>query len=268
MLIRHVKFGKQWLMTFLYLICCVIVKAQPSEIITDRPDQTESSVVVGKGILQIETGVVFSKRDYFIISYPDYLQTRDFATTLVRYGIHDRIELRLASAYTVLDYSDPHPTFKGLQPLSVGAKIALAAEHGIWPEIAFIGHLTLPWIGDDVFVPDHVTPDFRFSFAHTLSDRFSLGYNLGMEWGDGVCCIETILYTISLGASLFGPVSGFIESYGDIGDFLNQVDYGFTALINPDLQIDFSHGFCLWCNDNDHFFNAGISARFGGKQEE
>lgn len=255
-------FGKIILMTFLCVIGFVTLQSQDNALSTDRPDQTEASSVVGKGVLQIETGAVFSKKMVILgHSDRDILRTRDYATTLMRYGIDDRVELRLATSYTELDFVS-NQDFSGFQPLTLGAKVALAKESGIWPEIALIGHLTFPWIGDEIFVPDKITPDFRFSLSHTLSQRFSLGYNLGMEWEEGVCC-ASIIYTIALGASLFGPVSGFVESYGDIGDFLNLVDYGFTVLITPDLQLDFSHGFCLWCYDNDHFLNAGISARFG-----
>lgn len=60
--------------------------SQDSEpLVTDRPDATESSVTVGDGTLQIETGFIFE--DYTSSSI-DYTQ-QDFhiATTLFRYGI-------------------------------------------------------------------------------------------------------------------------------------------------------------------------------------
>ena len=239
------------------------------EMATDRPDQTEASSTVGQGVLQVETGVVFSK-----VTYPQFNggssteKVRDYGTTLIRYGVFDNIELRLATALT--DY--PFGMFAritGLNPLAMGVKIDIHPEQGLRPELAFIGHLTFPWIGDENLVPEYVASDFRFSLSHTLSDRFSLGYNVGMAW-DGVNPQGSFLYTIALGAGITGPVSGFVELFGEIpeeGNFAHNADIGLTMLLNPDLQLDASYGFNLYNRDvsKTQFLNAGISARFGNE---
>lgn len=242
-----------------------ILHAQKDPLVTDRPDQTEAPIVVGKGAFQIETGAVFSKMNYFVTHHTDVLRTHDYATTLLRMGISDRVELRLASAYTDLEYDfDNEPArFSGLRPITFGTKVSLARESGVWPEVAFIGHLTLPWIGD-LYVPEKIAPDFRFSLAHTLSERFALGYNLGMEW-DGDGGDANFIYTISLGAGLFGPVSGFVELFGETQGQLAKFDYGFTVLVSPDIQFDISHGFDLGGIDNHRFLSAGVSLRFGAE---
>ena len=56
-------------------------------IVTDRPDVTESSIVVPKGSLQFENGITWTT--------DRGNQSVDFAETLVRFGLSTRTELRL-----------------------------------------------------------------------------------------------------------------------------------------------------------------------------
>jgi hypothetical protein len=223
---------------------------------------------MGKGAVQIETGLVLTRHKHEFFN-GRLEKTNDYATTLVRVGILDNVELRFISAYTRFDNGFPgSAVVTGLQPLSVGVKFKLAEERGAWPEVAFLGHVTLPWIGDDAFVPDFIAPDFRFSLAHTLSDRFSLGYNLGMSW-DGSDARASFLYTIALGAAVIGPIGAFVELYGDIPeklDWRHNLDFGLTVLLTPDLQLDSSYGIPLQPSVYEHFFSAGVSFRFASRK--
>jgi hypothetical protein len=265
MFIPSSRFGRQLFLVILCMLNGLIVHAQENEMATDRPDQTEASSVVGKGVFQIETGVVFSKEELEFFNTVGDIKINDYATTLLRYGIRENIELRLITAYTEVRWPTPSiPDDGGLQPLAVGVKIAIAEENGFWPEIAYIGHLTLPWVGSDAFVPTHIGGDFRFSLSHTLSDRFAFGYNLGFDW-DGNTSRPAFVYTAALGVAVAGPVSMFVEVFGDdrVTGWYHLADLGFTVLITRNLQFDSSYGFGLNSGNNMHFFNAGLSARFG-----
>ena len=62
-----------------------------SPLVTDRPDATEASSTVGKGVFQIETGGFYE-------SYKDGNETFElntYNTTLLRYGILDNLEIRV-----------------------------------------------------------------------------------------------------------------------------------------------------------------------------
>lgn len=103
----------------------------------------------------------------------------------------------------------------------------------------------------------------RFSFAHTLSDRFSLGYNLGVEW-NGESAVPSYFYSIALGSGITDKLGMFIESYGLIlkeseGEHL--LDMGFTYLMLPNLQLDISGGIGLNDESIDNFISAGLSLR-------
>ncbi|HLF65348.1 MAG TPA: transporter [Saprospiraceae bacterium] len=245
-----------------------LLKGQDNNIATDRPGEGESSSVVSRGVLQIETGVAFSKHEIEFFN-GTIEKTRDFGTTLIRYGVFQDIEVRIATAVTNYEES----TFirnTGLQPITVGTKIALHPQKGLRPELALLGHITLPWIGDEQLVPDFIAPDFRLCLSHALSERFSLGYNLGMSW-DGNSPRGSFVYTLSLEASLVEQVSAFAEIYGEGLEGLgwtHHADFGVSVLMTPDLQFDVSYGLTLsrGLGRKTHFLNAGISTRFGGKK--
>ena len=82
------------------------------QISTDRPDQTEASVVLLKNMLQIESGFTFQEEEVF--------------NTLFRYGISEKFELRLNTNYLLLDSPDgkniPSPRFGDIE---IGAKIQI-----------------------------------------------------------------------------------------------------------------------------------------------
>ena len=83
------------------------------QIITDRPDQTESSVTLPINILQVESGYSFQEEEVF--------------NTLFRYGISNSIELRLNTNLLFLDrYNNglrlDSPKFGDLE---LGAKIQI-----------------------------------------------------------------------------------------------------------------------------------------------
>ena len=64
-----------------------VARAQSPEMVTDRPDQTESATVVPWGLLQVETGYLFA-RDGDVDGYA-------VPGTLFRLGLGGRLELRI-----------------------------------------------------------------------------------------------------------------------------------------------------------------------------
>jgi hypothetical protein len=77
----------------IFLLCCSITLAA-QEIITDRPDQTESSSTIQKGNLQIESGLLLE----FLGEDISCSERNILApTTLIRYGLLDFAELRIVS---------------------------------------------------------------------------------------------------------------------------------------------------------------------------
>ncbi|MBU1369122.1 MAG: transporter [Bacteroidetes bacterium] len=234
------------------------------ELITDRPDQTESSVVVPLRSLQIETGFVLENDETDLIKQKSFT----YNTTLLRFGLLKNLELRLGLEYlgekVEIKKNDTLNSFSGLSPIYTGFKVKIADEDGWKPEIAFLGGLVLPFTANDDFKPEYSAATVRFAFSHTLSERFSLGYNLGAEWG-GVTAIPGYFYSIAIGFGLAENLGLFVESYGLIpeeGVSEHLIDAGFTYLIIPNFQIDISGGIGLNNNAIDNFISLGFTYRF------
>jgi hypothetical protein len=240
------------------------------ELVTDRPDQTESSSTVPYGSIQIEMGWLYSDED------SADLETDTFPQALLRCGLAENLELRfgydgyiwqnaVGSRAGALDD-------EGGGDLSAGFKVELWNEEGWRPETAFISNLGLP-TGKGPFSSERFDPDYRLAFSHTLSDRFSLGYNLGQAWRteeDAAGDRDTrhdFIYTAALGVGLTEKLGGFVEFFGDIptgsnGGPTNSLDGGFTFLIADNLQLDISSGIGLSGEADDWFVSAGFSIRF------
>src|ERR1043165_1595199 len=157
----------------------------------DRPDQTETPSIVPKGYIQIETGIGYEQDGWGV-------GTLTIPTILSKYGVTDRFEVRLITE--VVSYHILANKKTGLVPVEVGFKTNLIQENGIIPTISFIGHLSVPDAASPKFKGHFSHPRFRFAFEHTLSDDFSIGYNLGLEWeggGEG-----DFVYTLTGGYSL------------------------------------------------------------------
>ena len=241
----------------------LLVSAQEKpELVTDRPDQTEAPVLVPKGAIQVETGFQIETDRQKNIETKNYT----YNTTLLKYGVNEHFELRLINEYlgtsTHVEGDTKTTKVSGLSPLALGVKIKLAEEKGFWPQAAFIGHVNLV-SGSTEYEPDYTAADFRFTFAHTLSEKFSLSYNLGAEW-DGETPDAAFLYTLSLGYRLNDRIGTFIEGYSFFPEHSkadNRVDAGVTFLITPLVQWDISGGLGLSDNAPDGFVSTGLSFR-------
>ncbi len=238
-------------------------QSQTPPLVTDRPDQTESSSTVPKHFLQIETGFILENNT------TDLMRDKSFAynTTLSRYGLLDNFELRLGLDFLGnqittkrTDYTQNTTSFS---PLYAGFKVKVVEESGLRPEIAFLGALVLPFTASSDYKPSYSAANMRFAFEHTLSDRFSLGYNLGAEW-DGETAVPDYFYSVAIGYELSGNLGAFIESFGSIpeaGTAQHQLDAGFTYLISPNFQLDISGGIGLNKEAPDNFVSIGLSYR-------
>lgn len=235
-------------------------------LITDRPDATEASSVVGKGILQIETGGLYESYEENNIKTENYI----YNTTLVRYGISDNFEFRLgwdfAEGITKVNGTKTNNVTSGFSPLLLGMKVAIAEEKNGWPEVALIGHVFPLFIASTDFRPETTGVDFRFSLSHTLSEKSSIGYNIGAEWGNDSPEAAAI-YTLAYGYSITDKFGFYIELYGDFPEDNSANHYwdgGFTYLASNDLQFDAYVGTSI-TKGQDILLGLGLSYRIPKK---
>jgi hypothetical protein len=236
----------------------VDVKAQ--EMVTDRPDQTESAEITPRKRVQVEAGYLYEK------SEDDAAEvTGSSVGTLIRYGLFDILELRMGAEYKHQKISVSAPGFtdessSGFTPLSLGAKLLLAREKGALPQTALLFHISIPDAASEEFKTVYGAPSLKLCMSNTLSDRLSLGYNIGGEMDSFTNEFEAI-YTVSLGASLSDKVGAFAEVFGSAGDEHRiNADGGITYSVRENLQLDISGGLDL--DTKDYFIGTGISVRF------
>lgn len=235
---------------------------QPNDLVTDRPDQTESSIAVPHKSFQIETGFSMS-----VGNYTDRWEgSVGYGETLLRYGLFDGMELRLAMDYSTMmtEYSFGGPiieTKKGFSPVALGTKINLTEQRGWIPEMALIMHVVVPVFSSD-FTLNYAVPDLILAASHKISQRFSLGYNLGMEWADEDSS-PTKKYSAVAGFGLSDRIGMYLETFGSFsqGEFMSMIDGGFTFLMLPNLQFDISGGLGITASSPDFFVSTGLSYR-------
>ena len=230
-----------------------------SPLVTDRPDQTESSSTVPGGYLQIETGIVY---DNFEMGSTT-VTSLGVATTLLRLGITDNFELRTASQFLnqTVRAGDVEITDIGVGGLDVGTKIYFFEETYYMPEVSLIANFNLP-VGADAFVGDKITPSVILAMSNTLSSSIGLGYNIGVEFAEES---QNIFFlSAALGIGLTDKLSCFIESYNFLSSDNNPqlfADAGFTYLLSNDFQFDVSAGYGLNDEYTSWFINGGFSYR-------
>ncbi|MEO6734562.1 MAG: transporter [Ferruginibacter sp.] len=228
---------------------------QTDEIETDRPGETESPFIVPENFIQIENGFSIDKQN-------GESKTYKIPSTLWKYGLNERFEFRLITE--LVSEKENNKTETGLKPLTLGFKVNICAEKGLIPMTSFIGHLTSTNLGSAAFHTPYFAPSFRFTMRRTLTEKISLGYNLGAEW-DGETAEPTFIYTLSTELSFTKKLGGFVEVYGfapQDSKADHNIDGGLTYLLNNNLMIDISGGYGLTENARDNFLSVGLSYRF------
>lgn len=226
---------------------------QKPNIITDRPDQTESSSVIPKRSLQIESGVLVGFTETTNVSE----KLVAAPSTLIRLGLTENIELRVFNQYESLKNQNTGHKHSGISDLEIGAKIQLFQKENANTEVAFLSHLIIP-TGSKALTNDKYGTINKLSIAHDLNENFSVGYNLGYNYygeGDG-----DFTYSLAIGHSFTDKVGLYIEPYGEVVEFNEHVmnaDAGITFLLKPNFQLDVSFGTGL--NHTMNYMSAGFS---------
>ncbi len=261
-----------------------IVRAQDEDepIRTDRPDFTETSSTVGRGVVQIEGGYTFIYDDA-----PDGTVTKAHSApeTLFRIGLCEWLEMRIAwnYAWERVDDGATITDDDGAEDLYFGAKIELAEQERLLPELAIILQGTAP-TGAKAFSSAHTEYGLNLVYSWDLPNEWSIagstGFDSSTEHAGGVLLFPAVVpgaatdrhfvyhQSISLGVPLTDKLSMYIEyfglyTYGRDSDFPeNYTDGGFTYLVTNNFQLDVRAGVGLNENANDFFTGAGAGVRF------
>ncbi len=234
------------------------------KIVPDRPDFTNSPLVVPMGSVQIESGIYFSK--WSSDQSVPKLETNDIGifSTLVRVSLSEMFELRAGGEYLMRRVKEGslETNLKGLNALYAGTKFQFLKSENSFADAAAVAEIALPF-GSADFKPAKAEPKIYLSLAHLLSGPFSVTYNAGTQYQSG---IEEYLYfySISFGIEISDRIGGFAEHYGML---LNSAapryfaDAGISYLQNENLMVDLSFGKEFTPDANYWFISAGFSIR-------
>ena len=235
----------------------LVAQMEPLE--ADRPDQTESPAIVPAGWFQLECGWSREEAEENGLSDTKNL----LPASLWKIGLCKRVEFRLIIERIELHAAEGDAADQsGILPVKLGGKVSLCEEHGWIPRTSLIAHAGMPWLAHkELQVPEYFGT-FRFTMQHTLSDLFSLGYNIGAEQ-DGESPTAAGVYTLTLGATASDRLGGYVELYGSLTDGSSpdhRFDGGITFRCGPDVLLDASGGFSV-SGSHTWFLGLGLSFR-------
>ena len=214
-----------------------------SQIISDRPSQTDSPLVIDKGYIQIETGISVE-------------EIQSDINSLVRIGVFDGFELRINSNYIINDEISFQKK-SSFDDFEIGSKFRILENNEKNTNIGFLTYLSIP-TSPEVFSYNEYGFLNKLLFSHNLTYDSEIAYNIGYNKFSNYDGLFT--YSLIYGKSL-GSFSTFFELFGNSSSNNSNLNFdsGLTYIIDNDRQLDLSIGKGL---NNDLFFvNLGFSFR-------
>jgi hypothetical protein len=215
---------------------------------TDRPDQTECPFIVKKGYIQAELGFNRSTSEYL------------FPTSLVKYGLSKRFELRYVSVLA----QEPGQAIR-FRTEAFGFKWALVQPSGWKPRTSVIVHYNWDHQNRDFSEKNlrgHSIGDVVFTMQNDFDERYGIGYNLGTEMHSNGS-FEGI-YRIAPNRLIGKKGYAYVEVFGRFpaSEFADHsYDGGFAYYVNEDVKLDISAG-QSFLHPEDYYFAVGLSFRF------
>lgn len=236
---------------------------------TDRPDFTEATVTVGRGVAQLEVGYTY----FHDISAGDLEETHSYPDTLLRVGLLAQwLEMRVAWTYLDLTSAVGAAVEKsgGASDLNLGFKIALTPQEGILPEMALIPEIFVP-VGDGRFTAGEVLPGLLWVYSWEINDRITTAgetvFSRAIDDETGRPFVVfaqswVIGYTLTERWGAYTEWFAFVPDGADSARTQHFADGGFTFLVNNNLQLDVRVGVGLSEASEDYFIGAGFAQRF------
>jgi hypothetical protein len=235
---------------------------------SDRPDFTEASSTVGRGVRQLEMGYTYfadddGGHDVAAQSYPEML---------LRVGVlADWLELRVAWTFATQTQvlSGTGGNAHGSEDLYVGLKLGLTPQQGWLPEMALMPQMTVPVGG--VFTAGRVLPGVNWLYGWDLTEQWSLGgstqYNLSVDEFTNRIHGE-FAQSMTVGRSLTESLSCYGEWFmltpagAETEGTEHYLDGGFTYRWSNNLQFDIRAGVGLSAASTNSFTGVGVVSRF------
>ncbi len=237
-------------------------------LVTDRPDFTEASSTVGRGVAQLEFGYTY----VYDNEGGTRVRTHSLPEALLRYGIlKDWLELRVALNYAeeATTTGALTSTLTGADDLYLGFKIGLTPQEDLLPEMALIPQMFVP-TGSAPFNNGQVLPGVNWIYGWEINDRIgTAGSSQINRRVDSVAGSEYYEFAQSwtVAYSLTDRLGGYTEWFGLFPTAAvtelpeHYFNGGFTYLVSDNIQLDVRAGVGLNNAADDYFVGLGASVR-------
>jgi hypothetical protein len=226
-----------------------------SAISTDRPQVTNSSVVVPCGSLQFENGLQFTgsagQRGY------------DVPETSVRFGVLKKTELRLGVPEYFRTPNAGGGFSDGAGDMSVGFKQQLGPVRGF--DVSVIGAVSLP-TGADAISSHGYDAAVQAPWSRALSTNWTAAGMLSVLWptisGRHDATGQASVYFDRQVTAKLDAYAEYAGEFPQRGGPQHSVDFGTAFKPTPHQQIDVHGGVGLSAAVPDYTVGAGYSVRF------
>jgi hypothetical protein len=240
----------------LWCLAPAIAAAEPEEDFLqlggDRPDFTESALVVPEKALQIEGGLTWERSD----SETTAFQAPELA---LRYGVGSRFELRLGLPNYVHVNSDVDPVSGVNDPL-FGFKYQ-AGPLATKADLAVIVQASLP-VGSDELSSGRVDPEVKVPFSQPLGGSWSLNGQASLFFPTvGDTRAKVFQPTLSVARDFTTRSSGFVEYICEFSSTFHDfsvLHVGTTYQPLPRFQWDVHAGVGIGSAAPEFFVGAGF----------
>jgi hypothetical protein len=228
------------------------------ELVTDRPDYTESTDIVGKGVFQLESGFTVERsQGGSSLSGPELL---------MRVGLSKRLELRLGGDGFLRERTPGGERTTGRSDFDLALKIRLFDQGRHRPAISLIPILSAP-VGSAYFSSGGYDPTLKVLLSKDLAKGFSLGGNVNFSsLSTPQGRFRQTAWSASLGHEIGGGFGAYWEMFGFApwdkdASAAWIANTGISRSIGKNMQVDVRVGKRLTDSGPNWFWGMGMAVR-------
>ncbi len=255
---------------------------------TDRPDYADCATVVGKGVVQFESGFLHTRRNDDVTR----VTNEQWGDSAVRIGLTDALELRLKwKGYLSEEIRDVATGRSGMErgigDTAVGFKANVILQENWLPLQTVVTRVTVP-SGDENLSSDRAEFGFAYIYSWQIRRWWFLRGSTSFDW------LRQPSFSLRLPPGPQDPVevdiardeylefgqavSNYLQLSQRIGMFQEWYmlsrhgskvplfeqyhDYGFYFYLTPDIQIDTRIGWRLGDEHDGMLYGVGFGMRF------
>jgi hypothetical protein len=257
---------------------------------TDRPDFTDATYTVGKGVTLLETGYTFRKTSDHESN--NRQSKRSLPESLLRYGVTNELELRVKwNGYVASDLENRNTgertQFFGADDLYFGFKYEVWQQEDARPMLTFLSGTTIP-SGTNGISSNQLQPFVNWVLGYGLRRWLYVKASTGIDWqktsvstlfGGGSEPVGPIVVQTRDNVNIYhGSVSLLFQVSPRVGGFAeffslattnstdnrpaNFIDTGMFYYVTPHVQLDARIGQRLGERVDEVFAGAGFSTRW------